>query len=208
MAVIKVSPEMLRKNATRMNQIRSMNGDLSNKLSEATSLLDNSWDGSASVQMVQNFQEANNQIKHMTSSYSDAVDLLCQYASAFEKVGLNKNQITGWIIPRIKIHPSVFTVLGCPKISQGGDIRVVPNGLRESASAAKIASNTVKKIIDEICLVRNELSNNWQGNASQKFVKNLQNYITAYENLVNSLNEYAQEITMAVNDYERIDNME
>lgn len=212
MAIIKVSPELLRQNANRMNEIKAKNNDLSKRINQTSTLLDNSWDGTASVQMVQKFQEINSQIKSMDSSYSDAVYLLQQYASSFEKVGLNKNQIIGWTIRPVTIIPDVFVkVLGCnsnPFIQpKSADIRVVPAGLRESASSAKSASNIVKEIITCIDKVRNELQNCWQGNASQKFVNNLENYRIAYKNLAYSLEEYAQEITMAVNDYERIDNM-
>lgn len=98
MAIIKVSPELLRQNANRMNEIKAKNNDLSKRINQTSTLLDNSWDGTASVQMVQKFQEINSQIKSMDSSYSDAVYLLQQYASSFEKVGLNKNQIIGWTI--------------------------------------------------------------------------------------------------------------
>lgn len=212
---IRVVPDVLRQSAEHIDQIINDNEQLYTRIKVITSKLDESWDGTASEYMIQQLHELLAYSNQTNEAFFESRSVLEAIAQAFENIdnsngeestGVAKFKMTQEMKEQIKRMSHIVGPGGQLKISSG-NIRVVPDGLREAAQEAHQMIDMSNDIADRIDKVLSELQSSWEGNAFNRFSDNFIQLKKFYIALNDSLEEFAQKVNMVANKYEEIDNM-
>lgn len=211
---IRVSPDALRNGASDINSIIEMSDVIYANIKMLTHKLDSAWDGAASRGMVAKLEDLLQAINKSKDGLQEDVNFLESVAQRFEAIDNaeeNSNILNNIRIitkPRLDIigpggRPNFFDGL---KLSTG-NIRVVPEELRQVAEECKSVISDVENLSDRITKIDAELKSTWEGKASNRFSESFTEMKTVYMDIAESIQEFADRVAFAANRYEEIDNI-
>lgn len=203
---IRIVPVALHEAAQRQKSIIQTMSEASDQLGALAAELGDAWEGSASVQALNSLDDLRKAAGDIYEAGSDSHEKLSQIAKAFESVD-DGDTIGIRVLPydnRMKVLtllPSNFPFM----ISD--NLRIVPDQVRSVAEECKKLAETYRQLSADTLAMLSDLEKNWEGNSYNRFADQTNDISEAFQKLGDSLQEFAERITLIANRYEELDNM-
>lgn len=206
---IRINPAALRAAAERQRVVYETAQTAKATLGSMYNKLDDAWDGGASATALNDVEELRGYASQMGDGVNESADKLVTIAEAFENLefDLNPNK---WVISPIRpIWNAVFGAnlppLGA-MLALRGSLRIIPDAVREVASMADSLAKEYEEAAAEMKKMISTLENSWEGRAFTRFQNDTQEMVIAYRSFAEKLMDFADELRMAANRYEELDN--
>lgn len=208
---IRISPDKLRSAANEQITIMNEIEKSAAAMDQIEERLRASWEGVAGRQIRSIVETTKVAVQKLAEEVQESAQDLNETARAFESIdNLNgSNYRTLHIIPGIfnniipsPIRPMILDFV----IFQSGEIRIVPDEVREIAAECKREANEIEEKKARFRVIVNKMRDDWEGNSCNKYMEGVEDIIRAFDEVIDSISEMADKMNMAANRYEEIDN--
>lgn len=204
--LIKVSPEILRNSSQRVEVISNETEGWYDRIKSLAHHLKDIWFGPGGEMAFESVIELLQYVNECRDALKENGDTLLNIAQAFEAVDSEKPAVafkTGVIpMPHVELK-----LISNGFMQSSGMIHIEPDEVRQIANELNKVADNIRNAYSDLKKTRNELKSEWQGRAAEKFMDNFIEISRAFPKLADAINDVTNNIIIAANHYEEIDNM-
>ena len=202
---IRITPGAVRAAAQEYHRLSEVTEETTVRLSALSAELADGWEGGSSRQVLDAFQELRTISKHISHALEGSTFKLQHTADAFEALDGNASPMMAarsWDAVSLMRRPLPLRDL---MLGVSDMLRIVPDQVRSVAAKMEDISGLFRQSCEEIRRRTVELSNDWEGNAFNRFALEMDEISDAFLQLSDGSEELARVINEVAARYEALD---
>lgn len=202
---IRINPQALRAAAQRRAQVQEATRECTAQLENMRNRLNAAWDGGASNQALESMDDIIESVKSLAEGTDVTANVLQAIASMFEELDETLSAGSAVAVP-VYAKRIACPILPGFILRLSGNLRIIPDEVRESADMGREVSKRFTEAADEIWSQVQSLEDVWEGKSFNKFYDESKELVNGFKELSDAVDSLCTKLYVAAERYEEIDN--